>query len=132
MHRAAQSRRRSLPVGGLIGAQLLVAAALVVLSALLSGGAAALSALSGATICVAGNAYFLWRASRIRGGRQPRRMVNNFYRAAAGKFGLTVALFVAAFVLVPPSNPALFFGAYVATQFAHWLAPWLLRKRSTP
>ena len=98
----------------------------------MAGPAALLSALTGGLVCLVPQLYFVWRLGGVRGGRRARQYVANFYRAEAGKFGLTVALFVMVFVTVPPSNPIFFFSAYVAAQFMHWLAPWLLRERPTP
>ncbi|UYG07747.1 ATP synthase subunit I [Halomonas sp. M4R1S46] len=96
-----------------------------------SGGApAALSALLGGMVAFLPNAYFAWRVFRYQGARHSRNIVNGFYRAEAGKFGLTAALFTLVFITVPPSNPAFFFGAYVVTLFVHWLGPWLLRRPS--
>jgi len=92
----------------------------------------AMSAMTGGLVCLVPNLYFVWRLRGHHGGRQARRYVANFYRAEAGKFGLTVALFVTVFVLAPPSNPIFFFSAYVAVHFVHWLAPWLMRERPTP
>ena len=102
----------------------------VAAGAALSGGPAALSALLGGLVCLLPNAYFAWRAFRFQGARFARDIVKSFYRAEAGKFGLTAALFTLVFVAVPPSNPAFFFGAYVTTLFTHWLGPWLLRGSS--
>ncbi|WP_416138627.1 ATP synthase subunit I [Halomonas sp. HK25] len=117
--------------------RLLVVQGLMVLAVTLvaggiSGSAAMLSALTGGLVCLIPQGYFVWRLAGIRGGRQARQYVVNFYRAEAGKFGLTVALFVMVFVTVPPSNPIFFFSAYVAAQLMHWLAPWLLLERPTP
>jgi len=106
---------------------------LITLLGLASGGLkAAMSAMTGGLICLLPNLYFVWRLQGRQGGKQTRRYVANFYRAEAGKFGLTVALFVAVFITVPPSNPIFFFSAYVAVYFVHWLAPWLMRERPTP
>lgn len=99
-------------------------------SALMGGESAALSALLGGLVCLLPNAYFAWRVFRFQGARFARDIVKSFYRAEAGKFGLTAALFTLVFVAVPPSNPAFFFGAYVATLSAQWLGPWLLRRPS--
>ncbi len=76
--------------------------------------------------------YFVWRGTRQPRSKQQQRNVLNLYQAAMGKFSLTAALFVVTFVLVPPSNPAFFFVAYVVAQLMHWLTPWLVRERSTP
>lgn len=91
------------------------------------GAEAALSALLGGLVCLLPNTYFAWRAFRYQGARLANDIVKSFYRAEAGKFGLTAALFTLVFVAVPPSNPVFFFGAYVVTLFTQWLGPWLLR-----
>jgi len=102
----------------------------VALGAAIGGAGAAMSTLLGGLVGLLPNVYFAWRAFRYQGARFARDIVKCFYRAEAGKFGLTAALFTLVFVAVPPSNPALFFGAYVATLFAQWLGPWLLRRPS--
>ncbi|WP_386081331.1 ATP synthase subunit I [Vreelandella sp. F11] len=89
------------------------------------------SVFKGALVALLPHAFFIQRM----GGGQPRRRTRgamHLFRAEAGKFGLTVALFVAVFVAAPPSNPALFFYAYVAVVLTHWLTPWLMpRDRTT-
>ncbi|QEL12923.1 F0F1 ATP synthase assembly protein I [Kushneria phosphatilytica] len=117
-------------VGRLLAGQALAGSIIAVLALLTSGEAAGMSALSGALVCLLPNAYFAWRAFRLRGARLAREIMNGFYRAEAGKFGLTVALFTLVFVAVPPSNPAFFFGAYVVVQCVHWLGFWLVRTGS--
>lgn len=114
----------------LLFAQLLTVMVMGMLGAIFAGGSAALSALTGGLVCLLPNAYFAWRAFRYQGAQFARDIVKSFYRAEAGKFGLTAALFTLVFIAVPPSNPAFFFGAYVATLFTQWLGPWLLRKPS--
>ncbi len=102
----------------------------VALAAIGGGVSAAVSALLGGLVCLLPSGYFAWRAFRYQGARFARDIVKSFYRAEAGKFGLTAALFTLVFVTVPPSNPAYFFGTYVVTLFAQWLGPWLLRRPS--
>ncbi|MGM0701874.1 MAG: ATP synthase subunit I [Pseudomonadota bacterium] len=98
----------------------------------LAGLPGAASALLGGLTCLIPSLYFAWRVGSMGGGRQAGRFVANVYRAEAGKFGLTVALFAVVFVAVPPSNPIFFFVAYVAVLFTHWLAPWLVRGGPAP
>jgi len=43
------------------------------------------------------------------------------------KFGLTVVLFVAVFVLVQPSNPISLLSTYAAVVLLHWLNFWLIK-----
>ncbi|MFC3283895.1 ATP synthase subunit I [Litchfieldella rifensis] len=124
---AKLKRPRILP---LLLAQFVIMCAAAGLGAYVGGMAAAVSALLGGGVALLPNAYFAWRAFRYQGAQRTRDIIKSFYRAEAGKFGLTVALFTLVFVTVPPSNPAFFFGAYVATLFVHWLGPWLLRRPS--
>ncbi|MFC7369060.1 MULTISPECIES: ATP synthase subunit I [Vreelandella] len=130
MQRVSTARRRSLNFKRLFQAQLAATAAIVVLASGVSGASAALSALLGGAVSILPTMYFVWRGLR-RTGKHPRHNVLNFYQAAAGKFGLTVALFAIVLISAPPSNPAFFFVAYVVAQLVHWLAPWLVRERST-
>jgi ATP synthase protein I len=90
-----------------------------------------LSVLLGALVALLPHAFFIQRMGVLRATR-PSQAAMRLFRAEAGKFGLTVALFVAVLVGAPPSNPALFFYAYVAVVLTHWLTPWLMpRDRTT-
>ncbi|GEN28493.1 hypothetical protein HVA01_21390 [Halovibrio variabilis] len=89
-----------------------------------------LSVLLGALVALLPQAFFIQRMGVFRAKRGHQGAMHLF-RAEAGKFGLTVALFVAVFVVVPPSNPALFFYAYVAVVLTHWLTPWLMPRNRT-
>ena len=88
-----------------------------------------LSVITGALVALLPHAFFIQRMGIFgKTRRSPGAMV--LFRAEAGKFGLTVALFALVFVVVPPSNPAFFFSAYVAIVLTHWLAPWLMPGKS--
>jgi ATP synthase protein I len=128
---AAPARRRLLDFRRLFLAQLVVILLVAMLASVMVGIEAAGSALSGGMISLLPTIYFVWRGQRQQRSRQPQRNVLNLYQAAAGKFGLTVALFAIVLTTAPPSNPAFFFVAYVVAQLMHWLAPWLVRERST-
>ncbi|MCE8018658.1 F0F1 ATP synthase assembly protein I [Halomonas sp. MCCC 1A11036] len=132
MHRHTARRRGGVAIARLVQVQGLVTLAMTGIGALMSGSGAALSALLGGLVSLIPSLYFAWRIGSVRGGRQARRFVSNFYRAEAGKFGLTVALLAAVFVTAPPSNPIYFFVAYMAVLLAHWLAPWLMRDKPAP
>jgi len=110
--------------------QLMVALGMAVLAFIGHSLGAALSTLLGGGVAWLPSVLFAWLTFRHRGALQARNIVKSFYRAEAGKFGLTAALFIVVFVAVPPSNPAFFFGAYVVTQLVHWLGPWLLHRPS--
>lgn len=113
-------------------AQGLLSLLLTLIGAMWSGFDGAWSALTGGLVSVLPSLYFVQRGFRGRRNGRARSSVFDLYQAAMGKFGLTVALFAVVFVAAPPSNPALFFGAFVAAQLMHWLTPWLLRERSSP
>lgn len=131
MRRASTAAgRRQLDFTRLFMAQGLATLLIALLGLWQAGLGGAASALLGGAVSLLPSLYFVWRGLGYRADRRNR--VLGFYQAAAGKFGLTVALFVIVFVTAPPSNPALFFVAYVAAQLMHWLGPWLVRERSTP
>ncbi|MBS9403349.1 ATP synthase subunit I [Halomonas sp. TRM85114] len=111
----------------LLLSQGLAVLAITLLGLMFGGPKAAISSLGGGLVCFLPNLYFVWRLIPAKGRRQTTRFVIDFYRAEAGKFGLTVALFALVFVSAPPSNPVFFFSAYVAVHLMHWLSPWLLR-----
>ncbi|SDI90613.1 ATP synthase protein I [Billgrantia gudaonensis] len=132
MPRSAAMKRRRLDATRLLLAQGISTLLATGLGGLLAAWPGAASALLGGLTCLIPSLYFAWRVGSVGGGRQARRFVANVYRAEAGKFGLTVALFVVVFIAVPPSNPIFFFVAYVAVLFTHWLAPWLVRGGPAP
>ncbi|SEL26146.1 ATP synthase subunit I [Halomonas daqiaonensis] len=125
---ASLSAMRSRPnYRRLLQAQAGVVIVVTLLGLGVGGQKVAMSAATGGLVCLLPNLFFVWRLGLLGNRRQASRFVSSFYRAEAGKLGLTVALFALVFVSVPPSNLAFFFGAYVAVHFMHWLAPWLLR-----
>lgn len=132
MQKVTTTQRRRLDFKRLFLAQLAMIVLVMLIAAWWSGWEAVVSALVGGMISLLPSLYFVWRGTRQQRGKQQQRNVLNLYQAAMGKFGLTVALFALAFVVVPPSNPAFFFVAYVVAQLMHWLTPWLVRERSTP
>ncbi|MGO2879362.1 MAG: ATP synthase subunit I [Halomonas sp.] len=88
------------------------------------------SVVTGALVALLPHAFFIQRMGILHSKRTSRSAVHLF-RAEAGKFGLTVALFSAVFVVVPPSNPAFFFSAYVVIVLMHGLTPLFMRRHRT-
>ena len=128
MQRIETQRRRAYVVR-LICAQLVVmlfGALLAYFAAQVSG---VVSVITGALVALLSHAFFIQRLGIFRNTRRGS-VAMDLFRAEAGKFGLTVALFALVFVVVPPSNPAFFFSAYVAVVLTHWLAPWLMPGKS--
>lgn len=132
MQRVTISQRRRLDFKRLFYAQLVMIMLVMLVAAWWADQDAVLSAWKGGMISLLPSMYFVWRGTRQPLSNQPQRNVLYLYQAAMGKFSLTAALFFVVFVLVPPSNPAFFFVAYVVAQLMHWLTPWLVRERSTP
>jgi ATP synthase protein I len=129
MQRYETQRRRAYIVRLAI-AQLIVTLAGMIAGYIFGQAPATLSVLLGALVALLPHAFFIQRMGVFHTRRRTRGAIHLFH-AEAGKFGLTVALFVAVLVGAPPSNPALFFYAYVAVILTHWLTPWLMPKDRT-
>lgn len=126
-----ETQRRRTYIARLIFAQLVITVVGMMIGYWLAHTSGMLSVLLGALVALLPQAFFIQRMGVLR-ANSPSKAAMRLFRAEAGKFGLTVALFVAVFVVVPPSNPALFFYAYVAVVLTHWLTPWLMpRDRTT-
>ncbi|WP_422103303.1 ATP synthase subunit I [Vreelandella sp.] len=128
MQRIETQRQRAY-FARLICAQFVVMLLGVLLAYPVAQMAGALSVITGALVALLPHAFFVQRLGIFRDTRRVSGAMDLF-RAEAGKFGLTVALFALVFVVVPPSNPAFFFSAYVAIVLTHWLAPWLMPGKS--
>jgi ATP synthase protein I len=85
------------------------------------GRVAGLSALAGGGISVVASAALALIGFAPRAGSQPERVARAFYVGEGVKLAITVVLFVAVFVTLKVSFPALF-GTYIATLFVYWIA----------
>ncbi|MGM0832573.1 ATP synthase subunit I [Halomonas qinghailakensis] len=127
--RRLETQRQKTYFVRLILAQLIVTFLGMLFALLIAPPADVLSVLKGALVALLPHAFFIYRMGVFRVKRRTSGAMDLF-RAEAGKFGLTVALFSLVFVVAPPSNPAFFFSAYVAIVLTHWLAPWLMPRKS--
>jgi ATP synthase protein I len=75
--------------------------------------AMARSVLLGGLIFLLPQAWFTWRAFRVRGAAAAQAVVQGFYRAEAGKFLMVTAGFALAFNLAGPLQAQWLFGSYV-------------------
>jgi len=75
--------------------------------------------LAGGLIFLLPHAWFAWRALRHRGARAAREVMQDFYRAEAGKFLLTGAGFAVAFAHFGSAQAAVLLIAYIALQIAN-------------
>ena len=88
----------------------------------------AYSILLGGMVCVVPAAFAAWRISRKTA--KPAAAMIHVTMAEAGKLLLTVALFVAVFVMVKPLNVIFFFGSIITLHSFYILMPIIdLRKR---
>lgn len=100
-----------------------VMAVMITLLAMVSSAQSGLSAGVGAGIAVAGSAYFASQAFRHAGAASARQIVKSFYKGAAGKFGLTVLLFAAAFGMIPDLRAGWVLTGFFLVQLVAWLSP---------
>lgn len=121
-------QRRQIYIRRLAIAQSVIILPIVLLALMTSGRSGVVSSLLGVMVALIPHAIFVARAGilsqRLRASQSAKRLLG----AEMSKFGLTMVLFIMVFITVPPSNPALFFSAYVAVVLTHWLAPWLMPK----
>ena len=122
-----ETQRRKAYIIRLTIAQLMVTFVGMLAAYLVADAEGMSSVFKGALVALLPQAFFIQRMGVFHARRRTRGAMHLF-RAEAGKFGLTVALFVAVFVAAPPSNPTFFFYAYVAVVLTHWLTPWLMPK----
>ena len=127
--RRYETQRRKAYVVRLIVAQLMITCAGMLAAYLTTGVDGVISVLLGALVALLPQAFFIKRMGVLHATRASQA-ATRLFRAEAGKFGLTVALFVTVFFAVPPSNPTFFFYAYVAVVLTHWLTPWLMPKNA--
>ncbi|WP_241697452.1 ATP synthase subunit I [Vreelandella salicampi] len=128
MRQRREVTRRQVYIRRLSTIQASVAFISVLLGFAVSGSAGALSSLLGVALAVTPNGLFIARSGVLNHQIRASQSAKRLFRAEMGKFGLTVVLFITVFLVVPPSNPAFFFCAYVAVVLTHWLAPWLMPK----
>ncbi|NYT71838.1 ATP synthase subunit I [Halomonas sp. QX-2] len=124
-----ETQRRKAYIIRLTIAQLMVTFVGMLAAYLVADAEGMSSVFKGALVALLPQAFFIQRMGVFHARRRTRGAMHLF-RAEAGKFGLTVALFVAVFVAAPPSNPTFFFYAYVAVVLTHWLTPWLMPKNA--
>jgi ATP synthase protein I len=119
------------PVFPLLVAQLLAALLAVLGLFMWLGPVHAYSGLCGGLIAWLPNLYFARMAFRFSGARAARQIIRSFYAGEAGKFILTAVLFALAFLGVKPLEASALFGVFLLTQAVSWLAPLLMKKRSS-
>ena len=112
--------------------QTLIAVVVPLLVLLLVGIDQAFCALIGGFITVISNAYFAYQAFRYSGATAMKQHgLRAFYRGEAGKFIITIVLFIAAFKFIDllhvAKNVSYMFLSFILAQAAFWFAPILLK-----
>jgi ATP synthase protein I len=113
-----QARRLA---GSVVLGQVVVTAVAAIICFAVWGRTPGLSALAGGGISVIASAVLAIIGFSAPAGSAPEKIARKFYVGEATKLAVTVALFVAVFVSMKVSAPALF-GAYIATLFVYWIA----------
>ena len=80
-----------------------------------------ISALAGGGISALASAALALIGFSSPAGAPAERVAHSFYVGEAVKLAVTVAAFIAVFVTMKVSFPALF-GTYIATLFVYWIA----------
>jgi F0F1-type ATP synthase assembly protein I len=113
-----QARRLA---GSVVLGQVVITVLAAILCFAVWGRTSGLSALVGGGISVAASAALAIIGFSASAGASPETIARKFYIGEGSKLAVTVALFVAAFVSMKVSAPALF-GTYIATLFVYWIA----------
>lgn len=113
-----QARRLA---GSVVLGQVVVTAVAAILCFAVWGRTPGLSALVGGGISAVASAVLAIFGFSAPAGAAAETVARKFYVGEATKLAVTVALFVAVFVLMDVSYAALF-GTYIATLFVYWIA----------
>lgn len=114
----------------ILAAQAVATLAAAIIAYGVAGPGAALAAVAGGAIGMAGTAWFSHRMFAAKPGTPAPRMVRVFYRAEVVKILFTLALFAAAIAWLELAFLPLL-GGYAATSVAWWAAlPWITDETS--
>ncbi len=102
--------------------QLLLALLCALVAWMLFDIAAGYSAVLGGLVCVIPNSFLGLRMMAVRESVDPRKMLNAAYIGEAGKFVLSVVLFVVVYQWVPALNPAALLAGFIVAQGGVWAA----------
>ena len=100
-----------------------LATTVITLIALIWGVWSSVSAATGASIALIGSAYFALQAFRHAGAGSAKQIVKGFYKGAAGRFGITVLLFSAAFAGLKSLQVGWVLAGFFIVQLVAWISP---------
>ena len=84
------------------------------------------SVIAGFLIAIIPYSYFALRVFRYRGAKAAVRVAQSFYRAEAGKFGLSALGFALAFIVIIPVHALALFAAYGVITLIQLVGAWWL------
>ena len=84
------------------------------------------SVVAGFLIATIPYSYFALRVFRYRGAKAAAKVAQSFYRAEAGKFGLSAIGFALAFVMIIPVHAVPLFAAYGVITLIQLIGAWWL------
>ena len=113
-----QARRLA---GSVVLGQVVVTVVAAIICFVVWGRTPGLSALVGGGISVIASAVLALIGFSAPAGAAPEAIARKFYLGEGTKLAVTVAMFVAVFVMLKVNFAALF-GAYIATLFVYWIA----------
>ena len=105
----------------IIGLQAMVASAIALLLLTLFGTMVAVSALAGGAIAVIASSVYAWRMA-VPQGSDPKVLLRAHYAAEFSRFGATVLLFAAVFLLFKGVSALPLFLTYAAALLVYWVA----------
>ncbi len=97
----------------LVYVQLIVTVVIALLSYTFFGLVIAYSVLSGSTVYILPNIYFVRSALKSVESQTPQSILSRFYIGEGQKFLLTMAMFAICFALIRPLHAVSFFAAYI-------------------
>lgn len=123
------SRRVRVRTYRIFAGQAVLVALLSTVLWLISGQAAAVSALAAGAVYLIPNIYFASRALKHQRGDTARKALAQLYVSEIWKMGMTVVLFAVVLQYVRPLSPFSLFGTYVLLHLTGWVAQVVLNNR---
>jgi len=105
-----------------LGMQLGLTLLTAVVAWALEGTVAAYSAVLGGLVCVIPTAFLGVRMMAVRHASNPRKLLNAAYVGEAGKWFISLALFVVIYVWIKPLNAAALLAGFIVAQGGIWAA----------
>lgn len=110
--------------------QFLLALIISLITLIVFGGQAAISAALGGLTALLPAVLFAGKLFQYSGARSARKIVKCFYQGEALKISSSLILFALVFMLYKKIVPLAFFLTYIALVMTHWFAPLIINQNS--